>query len=50
MIAWLTRHHDLTPEEAYVLCCAVLDLKISEIVNPPNWIVAAYLPLGIFQS
>jgi acetamidase/formamidase len=50
MISWLTRNYDLTSEEAYVLCCAVLDLKISEIVNPPNWIVSAYLPLGIFHD
>jgi acetamidase/formamidase len=50
MIAWLSRSHDLSPEEAYVLCCTVLDLKISEIVNPPNWIVSAYLPLSIFHD
>lgn len=49
MIRWLTANHDLSPEEAYVLCCAVLDLKISEIVNPPNWIVSAYFPLGVFR-
>jgi acetamidase/formamidase len=50
MIAWLSANHGLSPEEAYMLCCAVLDLKISEIVNPPNWIVSAYLPLGIFHG
>lgn len=50
MIRWLTALHDLTPEEAYLLCCTVLDLKISEIVNRPNWIVSAYLPLGIFST
>jgi acetamidase/formamidase len=26
-----------------------VDLKISEIVDAPNWIVSAYLPLGIFK-
>lgn len=50
MIDWLTANHDLPPEDAYVLCCTVLDLKISEIVNPPHWIVSAYLPLGIFHG
>lgn len=50
MISWLALNHDLSAEEAYMLCCTVLDLKISEIVNPPNWIVSAYLPLGIFHD
>jgi acetamidase/formamidase len=26
----------------------VVDLKISEIVDQPNWIVSSYLPLAIF--
>jgi acetamidase/formamidase len=25
-----------------------VDLKISEIVDRPNWIVSSYLPLAIF--
>ena len=49
MVDWLVANHDLTPEEAYVLGCTVVDLRISEIVNRPNWIVSAYLPLGIFK-
>lgn len=36
--------------EAYILCSVVVDLKISEIVDKPNWIVTAYLPLGIFEG
>ncbi len=35
--------------QAYCLCGAAVDLKISEIVDAPNWIVSAYLPLGIFK-
>jgi acetamidase/formamidase len=27
-----------------------VDLKISEIVDAPNWIVSAYLPLSIFKT
>ena len=38
----------MTREQAYCLCGAAVDLKISEIVDAPNWIVSAYLPLGIF--
>jgi acetamidase/formamidase len=50
MIDHLVAEHDLTREQAYCLCGAAVDLKISEIVDEPNWLVSAYLPLGIFAS
>jgi acetamidase/formamidase len=31
-----------------MLCSVVVDLKINEIVDAPNWIVGAYLPSSIF--
>ena len=41
---------DLRPrQDAYLLCCVATDLKISEIVDQPNWIVSAYLPMAIFR-
>ncbi len=48
MVEHLVREHGLTREEAYVLCSVAVDLKISEVVDAPNWIVSAYLPLSIF--
>ena len=48
MIDHLGKEYGLTPEQAYCLCGAAVDLKISEIVDAPNWIVSAYLPLSIF--
>jgi acetamidase/formamidase len=48
-IDWLVREHGLTPEDAYVLCSIAGDLKISEIVDQPNWIVSFFMPLGIFR-
>ena len=39
----------MSREQAYCLCGAAVDLKISEIVDAPNWIVSAYLPLAIFK-
>ena len=50
MIDWLTREHGLTRAQAYILCSAIVDLKISEIVDAPNWIVTAQIPLQIFAS
>lgn len=48
IIEYLVKEYILTPEQAFCLCGAAVDLKISEIVDGPNWIVSAYLPLGIF--
>jgi acetamidase/formamidase len=49
MIAHLTKNYDLTRHEAYALCSVAVDLRISEIVDAPNWIVSAFLPLDIFE-
>ena len=50
MIDYLSSEYDMTREQAYCLCGAAVDLKISEIVDAPNWIVSAYLPLSIFKK
>jgi acetamidase/formamidase len=50
MIDHLVEKRSLTREQAYCLCGAAVDLRISEIVDEPNWIVSAYLPLGIFRE
>ncbi len=49
MIDYLSSQYKMTREQAYCLCGAAVDLKISEIVDGPNWIVSAYLPLSIFK-
>ncbi len=50
IIDFLSAEHNMTREQAYCLCGAAVDLKISEIVDAPNWIVSAYLPLSIFKK
>jgi acetamidase/formamidase len=37
----------IEPVEAYVLASLVVGLKISEIVDRPNWIASSYLPHAI---
>jgi acetamidase/formamidase len=49
MIEWLGREHGLEPMAAYLLSSVAVDLRISEIVDVPNFIVTAYCPLGIFD-
>jgi acetamidase/formamidase len=48
MIEHLVEERGLSREEAYVLCSVAVDLKISEVVDAPNWIVAAFLPEMVF--
>ena len=48
MIEHIVRERGFTREEAYVICSVAVDLKISEIVDAPNWIVSAFLPEAIF--
>jgi hypothetical protein len=47
MVEHISTTYGLEPVEAYVLA-SLVDLKISEIVDQPNWIDASYLPLAIF--
>jgi acetamidase/formamidase len=49
MIEWMGREHDLEPMQAYLLCSVAIDLRISEIVDVPNFVVTAHCPLGIFD-
>jgi acetamidase/formamidase len=49
MIDHLGRERGLGREEAYALCSVAVDLRISEIVDAPNWIVSAFLPESIFR-
>jgi acetamidase/formamidase len=49
MLDHLVESYGLTREEAFCLSGAAVDLRISQIVNAPNWIVSAYLPLAIFR-
>jgi acetamidase/formamidase len=48
MIDLLCASHGLAPVEAYMLCSVCGDLRISEIVDQPNWVVAFYFPRVVF--
>lgn len=48
MVDWLVADQQLSLHEAYVLCSVAGDLKISETVDVPNWVVSMTLPRGIF--
>ncbi|MFZ1869781.1 MAG: acetamidase/formamidase family protein [Steroidobacteraceae bacterium] len=43
-IDWLTRERGMSAIDAYLLCSVCGDLRISEIVDVPNWTVSFYFP------
>ena len=50
MIDRLAARHGLAEVDAYLLISVAGDLRISEIVDQPNWIVTCYMPTSIFAS
>jgi acetamidase/formamidase len=49
MIDLLGRRHGMPAIDAYLLCSVCGDLRISEIVDIPNWTVSFYLPRIVFE-
>jgi acetamidase/formamidase len=44
MIDLLSRRHGMAAVDAYMLCSVCADLRISSIVDVPNWVVSLYFP------
>ena len=49
MVDLLSARHKITAQEAYMLCSVAGDLRISEIVDMPNWLVSFHMPRAIFE-
>jgi formamidase len=47
---WLTATRELGAEEAYVLMSVAAELRLSEVVDAPNALVSAALPLDVFED
>jgi formamidase len=50
LIDYLHAVRGLSREAAYILCSVAADLRIAEVVDAPNALVSAILPLDIFES
>ena len=48
MIEWLQQNKGLTKEQAYVVTSVACDLRIGNVVDPPNYAVTTICPLNIF--
>jgi formamidase len=49
MIGLLEVEYGFTRQQAYLLCSIAVDLKISELVDAPNFVVTAMLPLDVLR-
>ena len=48
LLGWLTAEHGISREAAYVLMSVAAELRVSELVDAPNALVSAALPLDVF--
>jgi formamidase len=46
----LLQERGWTREQAYVICSVAADLRVSNVVDVPNYVVSALLPEAIFQG
>ena len=49
MIDLLGKNENIPANKAYMLCSVCSDLRISEIVDVPNWVVSCYFPKFVFS-
>jgi acetamidase/formamidase len=47
LIEWLCREAHLSAEDAYALSSVVAELRISQVVDAPNWTVTAFFPMAV---
>jgi amidase len=49
MVDLLSKQQGMPAVDAYMLCSVCGDLRISEIVDAPNWTVSFYFPRIVFD-
>lgn len=49
MIDLLSKRYNMNPVDAYMLCSVCGDLRISEIVDMPNWVISFYFPRVVLE-
>ncbi|HYJ97360.1 MAG TPA: acetamidase/formamidase family protein, partial [Burkholderiaceae bacterium] len=49
MVELLSKRYNYSPIDAYMLCSVCADLRISSIVDVPNWVVSFYFPRVVLE-
>jgi formamidase len=44
----LLQERGFSRDQAYVICSVAVDLKVSNVVDVPNYVVSAFLPEDLF--
>jgi len=50
LVEEIVRRAGLAPEDAYLLASVAADLKISEVVDAPNWVVSAHIERALLDG
>ena len=50
MIDHLVAEFGFTRQQAYGLCSVAVDLKVGQVVNSPNYLATASLPLDVLAA
>jgi acetamidase/formamidase len=50
LVEYLVEHRGRDRQEAYAIASVAADLRIHEVVDTPNWVVGAFLPLDVFEG
>jgi acetamidase/formamidase len=50
MIIYLEQTKGLTREEAYMLCSIAVDIRVTQVLDTPNYTIGAFLLLDIFVN
>ena len=49
LVDYIVERHGRDRQEAYAIASVASDLRVHEVVDAPNWVVGAFLPLAIFD-
>ena len=50
MVALVSEQQNLSPIDVYLLCSVCADMRLSQVVDEPNWIVSCYFPRIVFEQ
>jgi len=50
MVELISAQQKLEPIDVYLLCSVCADMRLSQVVDDPNWIVSCYFPRIVFET
>ena len=50
MVALVSEQQNLSPIDVYLLCSVCADMRLSQVVDEPNWIVSCYFSRIVFEQ